>query len=114
MESGMSKIDEVMEIKALRRVISAYLKFVFSVFFLLFFVFIIKKFRHSKSVTECVVVVVIVASVLIECPSLQTSKKTRQKAVFSLSLSLLDLSFQNPLDASFATLSSSSFFLWGW
>jgi len=26
MESGMSKIDEVMEIKALRRVISAYLK----------------------------------------------------------------------------------------
>jgi uncharacterized membrane protein len=112
MESGMSKIDEVMEIKALRRVISAYLKFVFSVFFLLFFVFIIKKFRHSKSVTECVVV--IVASVLIECPSLQTSKKTRQKAVFSLSLSLLDLSFQNPLDASFANLSSSSFFLWGW
>jgi hypothetical protein len=117
MESGMSKIDEVMEIKALRRVISAYLKFVFSVFFLLCFVFIKKKFRHSKSVTESdvvVVVVVIVASVLIECPSLQTSKKTRQKAVFSLSLSLLDLSFQNPLDASFATLSSSSFFLWGW
>jgi len=38
----MSKIDEVMEIKALRRVISAYLKFVFSVFFLLCFVFIIK------------------------------------------------------------------------
>jgi len=77
---------------------------------------LIKKFRHSKSVTECVVVVVviIVASVQIECPSLQTSKKTRQKAVFSLSLSLLDLSFQNPLDASFATLSSSSFFLWGW
>lgn len=111
----MSKIDEVMEIKALRRVISAYLKYVFSVFFLLCFVFIIKKFRHSKSVTECVVVVVvIVASVQIECPSLQTSKKTRQKAVFSLSLSLLDLSFQNPLDASFATLSSSSFFLWGW
>jgi hypothetical protein len=67
MESGMSKIDEVMEIKALRRVISAYLKFVFSVFFLLCFVFIKKKFRHSKSVTECVVVVVvIVASVLIE------------------------------------------------
>ncbi len=56
------------------------------------------------------VVVVIVASVLIECPSLQTGKKTRQKAVFSLSLSLLDFSFQNPLDASFATLSSSSFF----
>jgi hypothetical protein len=75
-----------------------------------------KKFRQSKSVTECVVVVVVVvvASVRIECPSLRTSKKTRQKAFFSLSLSLLDLSFQNPLDASFATLPSSSFFLWGW